>query len=199
MSTKIYTAFKVKRKVSNNTITFWKFIRKIRKRGVKEVQSVLRKLYLDYASEIESSDLEVIKAKESYSYNDEKAKLLVAHKRIIQEYKNQQLSQYRNEFDFDVRISIRELDGNLYMIPHCDITMLKALDFLKKEKSIQSYCYWNSTDKPKNISQKEWDTRSTVWNKLYSNGWDNCMEINICNNNSLPYIDPIFDIMKKIK
>ena len=37
---------------------------------------------------------------------------------------------------------------------------------MKKKFGLKDYCYFDNTDKPRGISEKEWDARKEKWDKL---------------------------------
>lgn len=68
----------------------------------------------------------------------------------------------------------------------------EIIDLLQKEFPIISYDYWNSTDKPSDISEEEWDIRRNDWNKIIYNPFT--WEINVDKDYNLSHI--LFNLTK---
>lgn len=161
MSTKIYTAYRLKK-----SSDLWPFVHDCYTRGERAVVNVFRRL-------LRSSSYDAITAK----------------------YREQAGSPYRNEWNFDVTIAIRERRGRIYVIPHCDMRMAKACDFLKRDRRLDDFAYWNNTDRPKTVTARAWAHRACVWNALSAAGWGNCLTVTICDVSRLPVL--LWEAQKK--
>lgn len=55
------------------------------------------------------------------------------------------------------------LDDYVYSMP---IGPYSIVEYIKVPDFAEDYRYFNNTDRPKNISEKEWDERREMWNKI---------------------------------
>jgi hypothetical protein len=78
----------------------------------------------------------------------------------------------RNAWNLEVSVSISELDGRFYLIPHCDRASLVrgALDFLGELPDLEHYGYWDNVDKPDEVSETEWAERREAWGQMLDRG-----------------------------
>ena len=201
MSTKIYTAYRLKKSED-----FWPFLRETRLKGVENVRKVLTKLYngllmeVDTKSEAYQKSLDILK-------DEQLARGMIVERLICDNYRRQANNAERDPFDFDVSIAVREHEGRLYLIPRCDMLMRRVLDFLKRDPRLEDFSYWNNSDRPEGIAQKEWDQRGEIWDALdrcrtspgvlYKDGWSDYVLIEICTVQSFWKIHPFMDM--KIK
>lgn len=162
MSTKIYTAYRVKKGHD-----LWETLQRIRKKAEKGIDGVLRdlaksllqgskenkdlkRLILDLSGHKDADIDKVIDLDDVFYYMGE-------------QYSRQQTSSQRDPFDFNVSVGVWQHKGWFLLIPYCDGFMRKVLDFMKRDKSLEDYSYWNNTDQPKNVSSKKWNERGEVW------------------------------------
>lgn len=172
MSTKIYEAYRTKLGVD-----IWSMIPQLRKKATEGAAECLRVLYEDVAKEADTSSERYQKT--FASSNDERlARLTVAQEVIIREYKAQAASDIRSSFNLDVSLAIRHHEGRFYIIPHVDMSMRNALEFLKHNKKLEACPYWNNTDKPKNVTEKQWKTRGETWRAMFEN-WQDVLVLHV--------------------
>ena len=62
-------------------------------------------------------------------------------------------------------------DGfNAYVIPYGERWIW---DDFKLPKGVKDYSYWDNTDKPENVKQKDWEIRGKTWDKIcLNNNWN---------------------------
>lgn len=73
------------------------------------------------------------------------------------------ISESASEFDFDTSICVFPLSRKILAVPiYNNERLMKAL---LENENITAYGYWNNTDKPNNVSNKEWNTRKKDWDK----------------------------------
>ena len=206
MSVKIYTAYKIRPHVVRNQTLFWKWVRETIQRGEKGLQKVLLGLYksmMDGSWEKRSGYEEVFGTADDTPLR----RLRHCHETIVVEYLKQARNSYRDPFDFDVNISIRELDGQLYLIPHCDMLARDTLNFLKRDSSLVDFAYWNNVDPPDRMRSgagyRRWKARGKVWDQLdpydNRNRWREYLLINICDVSKFSYLDPYLDLARKLR
>lgn len=174
MSTKIYAAYKLK---SNRDL--WPLIHDIRIEGQARVRKTLLKIRRGVMSRIDLDSKALAKA---MTYVDQqRAKEQVATKLMHRLYRLSTLSMERNIFDYDVSVSFRSHKGKVYLIPRCDMSLRGTLNFLRKDPRLADFRYWNNTDKPRSISNAEWEHRREVWYGLDEAGqWEDVLHLEIC-------------------
>jgi hypothetical protein len=174
VSTKVYVAYKIRPEVARDQKRFWAWVRRVHRKGEENIRGVLRTMY-----EVHGRD-EVRKG-----------------------YRDQSTKSERNEFDLDVSIAIRELDGGLYIIPRCDMMMGRVLDFLKRDPALQDFAYWNNTDPPRGMRSgagyARWEERGKVWEALDVH-WQEFLVLELMTVSKFSYVEPWFyDLMEKQK
>lgn len=196
MSTKVYVAYKVRPHIAKDPSQFWGWVRGTIARGEKEVQKVIRALYAELAAKvlIDSEAYKKHLGKETDGYLP---RLSFAHRTVMHEFTKQESNPRRNLFDLGVEIAIRELDGGLYVIPHCDMLASNTLDFLKKDKALVDFCYWNNTDPPEGMTRRRWEARGKVWDAINDRGWRDYLLMTICDPSKFVYIDPWIDMVNE--
>jgi hypothetical protein len=70
-------------------------------------------------------------------------------------------------YDFYFEAVVMPYKGKQYIKIFCEGTYFSLCNLF--EEFAKDFYYQNSTDKPKEISQKEWDHRSEVWDAIFSN------------------------------
>ena len=66
-------------------------------------------------------------------------------------------------FDFDTSLCVFPLSRKILAVPICNNERL--INALSENENITEYGYWNNTDKPDNVSNREWNTRKSDWDK----------------------------------
>lgn len=192
MSVKIYTAYCMKKPSQ-----LWPFVRDTQRRGEQEVKKVLREMYENFSAGV-LTDSEEYQRLTNTGWSDESARLRMAHDAITNGYRDQRTSSYRNPFNFDVSVVIREYKGRLYLIPLCDWMMRDVLDFLKEDPRLEDYSYWDNTDPPEEISRRAWKQRGKTWWEMDKGPqWRENLVITICDYPSFYLIDPYLDIQRE--
>ena len=69
-----------------------------------------------------------------------------------------------------------------------DDVLEDALKALEKKFKPKSFDWWNSTDKPENISEREWNARKRKWDEILAGRWDL---------GHLPYVELVPDYISK--
>lgn len=194
MSTKIWEAYKV---VDNKTL--WPLVHDIRVKGTKAATNCVKKMFNLCLSGVDT-DSAAYKAKlEAHKGDEYLAKLDIAHNAIREGYKASVVSPYRDIFDFNLSIGIRQFTyrrkSGLYIIPYAGCGMKGALDFLKKDSRLVDFHYQNQTDRPKNISNKEWDHRAKIWNGMMeASQWEDVLVLELCAFDMFYQVNPFFSL-----
>lgn len=69
--------------------------------------------------------------------------------------------------DFEFCITLFPLSNKILAIPYCE--QKSILSVLKNQPYVKEYGYWNNTDKPDELSDSEWETRSKDWDAAFVN------------------------------
>lgn len=196
MSTRIAPAFRTKRR----DLDLFTLVRDLRVKGEASARAAVRQLYEKMLDGVDEKSIAYAKAFSVYR-DDAMTRIAVVHQAIGESYKRQLGSMERNSFDLDVTIAIREHDGRYYLRPHCDMHMREALDFLREDKRLEDYSYWNNTDPPKGISWRSWEARSRTWKAIGAGGseWRDSLLLQVCSHDVFFYIDPHMDLMDAAK
>ena len=190
MSTKIYEAYRTKPGVD-----IWTMAPSLRKKAEAGAKECLRVLYEEVAKEVDTTTERYQKAMAS-SKDERLARLTVAQDVIRREYKAQAASDLRNSFNLDVSLAIRHHEGRFYIIPHVDMSMRNALEFLKHNKKLEAYPYWNNTDKPKHVTEKQWKLRGDTWRAMFEN-WQDVLVLHVVDVGSFYMTDIGHQIMRE--
>lgn len=193
MSTKIYDAF-----ILEPETDFWEFVNHAQTKGFESANIKLVEFHqklMDAVcpeSEVYLKEFNRSWRKEvdSYYKKDKISRSEVALKTMEEGYKESSTSSYRNPFDFNVSITFRELNGCIYLQLYEDMMMKGTLDFIKNDPRLTDYHYQNSTDKPDDISDDEWEQRHDTWDKLYNDeteGRRRFLTMDIMTLNEYPY------------
>lgn len=192
MSTKVYTAYRLK-----NSRDLWPVVRDIKQRGKRAVQRELAKVYELTRASVDTSTEEYKSALHYYDGDDWLARHRIAQRLLGDAYRKQLGSSQRDEYNFDVSVGIWERSGTMYLIPYCDMFLRNVLDFMKRDKRLEDFAYWNNTDKPPRISNAEWNKRGKVWSTIDAAGWENHLAIDVCSWSAWYLIDPWLNLGRK--
>lgn len=66
-------------------------------------------------------------------------------------------------YDINCGVNFWMYKKYVYAIPICPDWMKKDLEF---PKWVEDFCYWNNTDPPEKISNRQWDIREKTWNEI---------------------------------
>lgn len=170
-------------------VDLWPLIRDIRQKGEAEVSRVLSGIYDEVASSLDTSKDRNRRAVEVHG-SEHVARLHLADEIVRQRYRDQASSPHRNEWDFDVRVVLRELEGRVYLLPQCDIRMAHVLDFLASDPRLEDFRYWDNTDPPEDVSDTEWQMRREVWREL-DDHWDDSLVLTVCDVHGFHLVSPL--------
>lgn len=188
MSTKIWVAYKLK-----DPTSLWSLVHHINTQATSNVQAVLKELYFRVMADVKADTDLYRKTLARYEGDDWSARHSIAHESIRRLYRLSSMSIRRSEWDFNVSLGFRSWRGQVYLIPYSDMLMRGTLDFLKEDKRLQDYHYQNQTDRPKDISAREWESRRKVWNHLVNSKtrkWSDVLVLNICQYDIYYMVDP---------
>lgn len=163
MSTKIYAAYKLK-----NPLKFTDVVDDLYKIAIKKWEKRIIDLLHEAMKDVKDDNEDYLKSREQYyNQSEEFCKAEVACDFVQNGYRAQKNSPYRDLFDFDAWITFYWYDGEIYLIPRCDMAMRDLFNFLMRHRELQDFRYWNNTDKPSHIRVKEWKHRQDIWDLIF--------------------------------
>ncbi len=209
MSLKVYRAYKLRQPQH-----FWKTVAYMRQQATEAVRAQLRALYKEWMANIDTTSEVYKKEFEIYGSNpyvvskyskteqrkraDHAARREIVRRIFREGYKQSSVSSERDLFNFDVAITFRELDGEIYVIPYCESLLRDVLDFLDKDKRrFKEYHYQDQSDPPPitEVSTKEWAERKQVWETLSEyKRWPDYLVLDICSWNGWWQVDPGLEV-----
>lgn len=194
MSARVNVAFRLRQSAD-----LWPLVHDIRVRAVANCQKVLIELYEGFATAFDDSGEEQHKFNARVSLLKDEgmnpedagylARLSMVEDKLRRGYREQVNSPFRNEFHFDVSVVFREHEGRIYLIPYCDMFMRRVLDFLKDDKRLSDYAYWNNVEQPEGISDRVWKQRGKLWDTL-TDKWADMLTLDIIDKENFFQIDP---------
>ncbi len=195
MSFKVYNAYKL---VSERDP--WQVLWEIQDRARNEVRKRLKAAYWDMMCDL---DLESPEYKRWLAQGDPdwKARLRAVRTTLHAEAKENATSSLRSTYDLDVNIAVSPYKGSVYLRAFCDgISIIGgSLNFLRKHPELKDFHYQNSTDRPKNVSAKEWKQREVVWEALCNPADDSIRHVtlDVCSYSYLWKVDPHVELGRK--
>ena len=192
MSTKIYTAYRLKKGAD-----LWEFLEDVHAKATQLVKKVFRDLF----ERILSNEQTVKQVRKVLDLSDcEDVMPLEVDDYIGKLYRSQLGTLERNPYNFDACLTVRKSKGRYYMIPYCDGLVGEVFSFLKKHKQLEEYRYWNNADKPEKISQRAWAIRDHDWNEMFNTTerWLFYLTLEICSWSrwTTGILNPAFDMMR---
>lgn len=187
MSTKVYDAYKYTGKAKD----FWAFVWTLQARAEEEVSRRLANAYWKALCRLDELPPEV------------DVRMTAVRTKFREGYKEAQQSSYKNEYNFDVSIAITPHNGCYYLRAFWDRTSLVhgCLDFLDELPDLRDYHYQNSSDRPKDVTAREWLRRRKAWDAMCNPKTDviRHVALDICNKDNFWRLDPWISLVHKYK
>jgi hypothetical protein len=163
MSTKVFNAFLL-RDPSN----LWPLLRDIRHRGEQAAKKRIDYLADGICSSLSAGSAEYVQAqKEGPELCDWEIRESITWSTLDDGYKQATVSTHRSAYDFDLSISVRENQGQIYLIAHEGDGMRNTIvPLLLEHPELVEYHYQNSTDRPDEIPENEWEERAQAWDQM---------------------------------
>jgi hypothetical protein len=101
----------------------------------------------------------------------------------------------KSMFDLDCSFNMW-VDGQYcYVIPYAGprIQWKKSLP-----KWCKDYCYYNNSDEPKGVTQREWTARKNTWNRIALDNWDATRLTHIALELKLPNCNGLQELLRSI-
>jgi hypothetical protein len=195
MSTKIYVAYRFK---AGNIQQFWKTIAKLKDIGTRAVIARLKERREDFiegidpTSETYLQQLDIAKkSPKKYENPQHRAAQWCAGNFMVEGYLKSQASHLRSPLDFDLSLQIYLYKNYAYIIPYAGdgYAWRGNYPFLENISYLEDFAYWNNTDQPEEITDKEWKTRGKIWNKIYDDHVTS-LKLELCSVSLFYLVDP---------
>jgi hypothetical protein len=156
MSTKIYTGFKIDSMDILEIQTILNGHHKLVKEITKEkiIEHLIK-------SAVEDFDKDIINKKDT-----DKNYISEANYEMEERQRNIKKTMSRDpDVDFEVEIALFPFEGNFYGIYHTEKS--DFYDNLLTNPKITEFNYWNNSDHPEKMTEKEWEERARIWNTIF--------------------------------
>lgn len=190
----IHSAYRIKKGMD-----VWSILTDIKIKGMGLVREELVTLYQGWQEDeavMESIKTTVLDSGADSMVLTTEMKYLLCSMYAQKQY-HQALEMKTRQMNLSVYIQVRKLGQRYYLIPECGGVLSKSLDFLEKDRRLEEYAYWDSTETPENISPQAWAGRRKVWLQLLdkSGGYyckiDQYLTIDICSTHTFESVDPL--------
>jgi hypothetical protein len=192
MSTKIYRAWRYEK-----GHLIWPFIRHVRAKAFETTRECIKAVYADFQKNVKKDSPVYTSYLEKYQGNEAVALVMIAREGIRSTYMPQGLGSPAL-VDLDVSLTIREYEKQLYLIPYTGTHAQGAFDFLDDEVGVHDFSYWNSSDKPEDLSDEEWERRKVTWDAIGLDPpeWRDYLSLDICDRESWWQLDPLQELLQ---
>ena len=164
MSTKIYFAYRMPAGVFSETF-LPSFRRHVFQKAADRVKKCMRDLPVPDMRLVYEAGKEYRWPKVSFKKwcEEDKYRLLTVFRNTVAASKAKQ-----RDFDcIDCSLNIWIYKGKVYCILYGECWLW---DGYKPPSRVEDYCYWNNTDSPKEVSQRQWKARGDNWDKVCLDG-----------------------------
>lgn len=94
--------------------------------------------------------------------------LTFADLKLMERQKKIKVQQTRDPgVDFSFDVSLMPFENDVYAIVYTDQS--DWLNLWSQQTFVESFSYWDNSDKPDDINEKEWEQRSKIWDSIFSN------------------------------
>ena len=173
MSTKIYNGLRIKYMTMQELIPFSKELRAqlepiAKEEFLKSYTKMLEEaiVFIQTGVQIDSCihNYNELSALENPTFKDVNRVIDKEIRQFIKANKSATtITESVSAFDFDTSLCVFPLSRKILAVPICNNERL--MNALLENENITAYGYWNNTDKPDNVSNREWNTRKKDWDK----------------------------------
>lgn len=173
MSTKIYNGLRIKYMTMQELIPFSKELRAqlepiAKEEFLKSYTKMLEEaiVFIQTGVQIDSCihNYNELSALENPTFKDVNRIIDKEIRQFIKANKSATtITESVSAFDFDTSLCVFPLSRKILSVPICNNERL--MNALLENENITAYGYWNNTDKPDNVSNREWNTRKSDWDK----------------------------------
>lgn len=165
MSMKIYEGYRVPLNKLNATILF------IKKRMISTAIDFVSKNMATIKDEVVKQDIDKRKSSFCSNPNDDPV-FLDKYYRLARVYAMFILSSRKNHWFMNIDCFVKVFIDSKYAYFYAvGPNTISGSGITKMPRYVEEYSYWNNTDKPEHIGNKEWKLRAKKWNKLLSNNY----------------------------
>lgn len=181
MSIKIYEAYRTKPGVD-----IWEFMKQAKKEAMNNATEILRELY----ERIQTTPSLANNVREKFQISpDAPLSNWNISDFVYDRYNESRLKKQPTAYNFDTSFTVRKHKDHFYIIPYENSGTRNIFSFFKTHPDLEEYGYWNNTDEPEGMSEKEWKEREENWAVLLDD-WDNYVSVDVCSFDNFFYFDP---------
>lgn len=200
MSTKIFNAFRVR---VSKPQSVWALLWKIQDQAEANIRTALREHYLELVRQMDSDSPEYREAWANTSFKDELPfRVRRARDLIRAGYKKNSTELSRDTYSLDVTVAVYPYGSRVYLRTFAESISVVGgcLDFVAKMPELEDFHYQNQTDRPDDVTEKDWATRRRVWDGITAyQDVGRHVTLEILNYGSLWRLDPIYDLAREWK
>jgi hypothetical protein len=170
VSIKVYNAYRLSKRIGLGD-----FIREIQPKATESAHRILRRDVWNYGEAVlrtESFAADLEKRLTAQKIEREEAIRIMKHQhgtdRMLAEYRESTEERRRSAFNYDAGLTFRWLNGYWYMQVFAQDAMRGIFDFVIENPRVVDYHYQNSTDRPEEVTARDWRQRKKVWDTLYA-------------------------------
>ncbi len=176
MSTKIYNAYRLR-----SRLDLWKFLRYVRRRAEQYARERIDAFADELHAAVDPTSRRFQELLPSHHCEWE-VREHIAWDFLHQAYRKADASNVRSRVDLSLALTVREHEGRYYFIAYEGDGMRGALtDLLDRSLLVEDFHYQNSTDRPDEISEAEWERRRRTWDAMGAgdDAWWNYLTLEI--------------------
>jgi hypothetical protein len=196
VSTKIYNAFRVKKSVD-----FWSFLWRVRDTARENVKVALKAHYHDLVNRTSTDSPEYKAARAKSDAPEHSVRLSLARDLVRKGFRENVTRLERDTYSLEVSIAVYPHKGRYYLRTFCEPCSVvgTVLDFVEQLPELEEYHYQNQTDRPEEVSPRDWSERKRVWNEIVEtdNGVGSHVALDILSWSGFYLIDPWLDLARE--
>jgi hypothetical protein len=195
VSTKIYNAFRVKKSVD-----LWPFLWRLRDTARENIKVALKAHYHDLVNRISPEAPDYRKARAESDRPDHSIRLSLARDLVRNRFRENVTQSERDTYSLEVSVAVYPHKGRYYLRTFCESASVlrDVLDFVEQLPELEEYHYQNQTDRPEEVSAREWSERKRVWEEITEyQGVGSHVVLDILSWTGFYLIDPWLDLAKE--
>lgn len=187
MSTKIWTAYRIRRSDTTSTkIDPWQTCIRLQREATERARKTLWNSYVRLEAFARTD------AKFRKGTGLDQINLPSRISRFVQkQYQAQIVDPQRNIYHLDVSFTVRRVGGRYLIIPYADGIMRDVFQTLAQDEHLEDYHYQDQVDRPKHITASEWRRRRNTW-EVADQEWNSFATFEVLNLDRFPHVDPVW-------
>jgi hypothetical protein len=189
LSTKIYDAYRVKQPSK-----IWEVVHTIFEQGRANAVQALRDHFTHLVRVVDPESKDYLEARAKSDRSELSFRLSYAHDLVRKSYRENVTRLEWDTYSLDVTLAIYPHKGQYYLRTFCERGSVfgKVLDFVEQMPELEDFHFQNSSDRPDEISAREWAHRKRVWDEisLVNNDIGLHVDLDICSWSSFRHINP---------